>query len=236
MESLTYEYFQHYFEEEQVNRPPFLKCNGFAVAISRDYGCDAMGVALSLMELLNADKTLSDNHKQWEIVDSEVIRQVGKELKLNTDKVTEISTANPGVIDQILKAFDAYDKDEALFKALRGVIDAYMQRGNVIFVGRGAGFYGQKIPNVLNVRLVGDLEYRIHALAQKQNITLDESRKTIREQGAKRERFIQMLSGETDVHYDLVMDREVFTTVGTAHFLKEALKAKKEEYGKIKGE
>ncbi|MEH0154583.1 cytidylate kinase-like family protein [Limibacter armeniacum] len=220
METISYDYFSQYFKktDEELNKP--IECNGKVVTIGRDYGCNAMEVAQQLVDKLNTNEMFFGHPRRWQVVDSEVIRAVGKEMKMNLDRVTDLSTPQrKGLVDQLLSAFNEYQPHKELKRAMGGVISAYMERGNVVFVGRGAGFFAEESVNVLNVKLFAPLRYRVRMLMQKEGMSEDKAIELVELMDDKRSRFNEFLSGASELHYDILLDRSRISTNGIVNML-----------------
>lgn len=225
METLTFDYFQKYFalpSDKEEEEPIDVK--GHIITLTREYGCNAMGIAEGLVKRLNESHIYLGHYKNWKVVNSEVIRQVSKELKMNKELMTEVSTQSKhSFFDKLLGSFDKYSSDADLKKALRGVIASYMQRGNVVFVGRGAGFYAPNHKSIHNIKLEANISYRAKRLMLKEGMSQSEAYDKIDEMDAKRTRFLRFLSGGRESSYSLIINRERLSTSGIVNMLYEAM-------------
>jgi cytidylate kinase len=81
--------------------------------------------------------------------------------------------------------------------------------GNVIIVGRGANIVTAKLPRVLHVRLVAQLDDRIARIARDDHKTLEEARRFCLEEEPARTRYMKTYFN-TDIndplHYHLVIN------------------------------
>ena len=82
------------------------------------------------------------------------------------------------------------------------------QRGDVILLGRGGQMILRDMPHTLHVRLIGDFEYRVARVSQRQGLKLEDARRLVHDDDAKRVGYLQQNYGQNindALLYDLVV-------------------------------
>lgn len=210
---------------EESDTLPKLQCRYRAVTISRLYGCEALEIARLLCDKLNEQR--DKDTPKWIVLDREILHRVASELNVSSLKLNELKPAfHRGFIESVKKAFDKdyNNMDNNMVTALHTVVGAYLTRGNVIIVGRGAAVFTKHVPEVLNVKLIGNLGYRISTISNKKFLGYDEAEYVVTSMDKKRKQFLELLSYEAGKpRFDVTIDREKISTNVIVSLLKEAV-------------
>lgn len=107
---------------------------------------------------------------------------------------------------------------------LRGTIQAILDLGNAVVLGRGASFIA-KPHKALRLRVVAPLELRIHRIAELEQIDAKAAAKQIHDIEERRRKFHHQYFGTTDVlpeNFDLAINTQ---TINLAQAVEIALRA-----------
>ncbi|OHX64228.1 cytidylate kinase-like family protein [Flammeovirga pacifica] len=227
------EYIYNYLIESEVRKKEANKANGLILTISRQFGSQTRKAAEILIDKLNKDEVGYKMHKRpWKLVDNTVLHNLSKELKVG---ITEINEFTPieykGLFDQIMHGldFNRNTLDDTLYTALKTVILSYFERGNVIFLGRGAVHFAAGIPNVLKVKVRASEDFRVQQFANANQLDFRYAKERVKQKDKKRRKFNAYISEQVPVKYDLVIDREELSDQGLADCLLSFMKLKEKE-------
>ena len=186
---------------------------GPVITISREVGCGGVLLGRKLAQELN--KSVFCKH--WEVVSKEVLRASSRELKLSPEKVNRLfSTREHSSFEEILSAFtDKYYKsNRVILKTVKDVIRNFAIDGCCIIVGRAGHVIASDVENSLHLRLIAPLEWRIHSISIRKNMSKADALKYIqeteKERDAFRKHFVKDKSQEEI--FDLTIDVSRFPT------------------------
>lgn len=111
---------------------------------------------------------------------------------------------------------------ENLFKFQSDAIRKAAQESSCVFVGRCADYVLRDYPNVVNVFVTADMEFRIDQVMHKQNIGREEARKFIESGESKRAAYYNYYTGKKWGHassYDLCIDSSKLGLQATEHII-----------------
>ena len=177
------------------------------IAVSREYGAGGYEVARRLAEGLN-----------WELLDRELLHQAAAVEHVPDAELERLDEKALSLADR----FRLHPPHEKYLHGLREVARQAAARGNVVLVGRGAGYLIDDTPNVLHLRLVAPREWRARRMAQQEGWTFEQALARCLEEDRSRERFMRYFFGEVPSHlarYSLVVNTsrvpldDVFATV-----------------------
>ncbi len=164
------------------------------VTISRDHGCNAMGVAQQLAVVLNMrhHDVLSD--RRWHIVNKEIVAESAKELNLPAGKVKHVFTpSEKGFVTDLVESFSSeYDIfDKQMRVVIKNTINRFAKEGHTIIVGRGGSVCVQEFKKSLHIRITAPLEWRVKNIQERFKLShedavyqaehIDEGRKILRD-------------------------------------------------------
>ncbi|HNX45128.1 MAG: cytidylate kinase-like family protein [Anaerolineaceae bacterium] len=110
--------------------------------------------------------------------------------------------------------------------ALRKIILSAYELGNIIIVGRGAQIVLAGKPGTLHVRIIAPESRRIKVWQSRQNISVEEARKLVRERDKAHVDFIQnvFMADLNDPNwYDLILNTDRLSPCSVADIIVEAL-------------
>lgn len=197
------------------------------VAISREFGCEALALAEQLVETLNERCRPS-------------IPWVGYDREL-LDKVTEDPGMQRAILDMLDdkrrvamgKLFDTIinrqGADALVVRKLAEVIRTLAVHGHAVLVGRGSSLVTQDLRNGMHIRLVAPRAWRVHAIAANRNLSMNEAEKTVTEGEKQRHHYINtffVLDPDFPFPHDLVIDNSRFNLMQIVEIVFTALGAR----------
>ena len=180
-----------------------------AIAITRQTGSGALTVAALIAEKLNVDFQ-GDPPCPWTVFDRNLVSKILEDHKLSaateafmpedtrfslTDAFESLLGLHPG----------SWNLREYAKKTVRKLASG----GNVILVGRGSVIVTANMPQVLHVRLVAPLDFRVRHYAKISNISATKATQDIREMDDARNRYLHSyFNADVDdpLHYHLIVN------------------------------
>jgi cytidylate kinase len=211
MENLLRKYMEERFLE-QTSSPS--KGNRPFITISREFGCPSKLIAQLLAETLNEQNYSKKKDTSWRFVNKEVVIEAAHELDLSPEKIQYLFNAEKkGAMDDIFSSFsDHYKSDRTIKKTIQEVVKSFIQKGNIILVGRGGVAITQNYSNALHIRLQAPLAWRVQGVCYRRGISESEAIDLIRETDKKRHALIEIFLGKPfDLSlFDLVYNCQTF--------------------------
>ena len=169
------------------------------VTISRQFGAGGSSVAGIVAAELHA-----------EVVDKFLIEEVARRLAITPSDVAAEDERPRPLLERLVRSFSAlepgigagwsppypdpmFDPRKAIIELTEQVIGEVADGGNVVIVGRGAGFCLQDRPNVFRVFLRAPEPVRVRALMERLGLGAAEARSKMHETDANRAAYIRQL-------------------------------------------
>jgi cytidylate kinase len=196
-----------------------------AVTISRQAGCGAVMVAEKLANYLQ-EKAPTPGVK-WTIFDRQLMAKVLEDHNMPACLAEFLPEDRTSAVQNLLAdIFNTLPSENKMLKQIAETVFHLAELGNVIIVGRGANIVTARLPRVLHVRLVADLEDRIERVCHEYNKTPTEARHYCLEEDPARTRYMKTYF-KTDIndplHYHLVINTSRFDFETTARMIGETL-------------
>jgi cytidylate kinase len=138
----------------------------------------------------------------YECVSREILLKASKDFNVpETDLQHAIQDA-PSIFDHI------QDGKKKYVAFIRRAFLEHIQKDNVVYHGYAGHFFTKDIPNILKVRILANLDYRVKVLMEREHITEEEARKLLYKIDIERRKWSMYLYGiDTNVTelYDLVL-------------------------------
>jgi cytidylate kinase len=184
------------------------------VAISREFGCEALPLARQLVETLNERCVPS---VPWVSYDRELLDRVSEELHIQRAILDMLDGQRRDEMSELFDNIINRKVDDAVVvRKLAEVIRTLAVHGHAVLVGRGSSLVTQDLRNGLHIRLVAPRAWRIHTIAANRNLPLHEAEKTVDEGEKQRSHYIStyfVLDHGFPFHHDLVIDNSRFNLV-----------------------
>jgi cytidylate kinase len=202
-------------EEEATPHVPA----GLTIALSREAGARGASIARRAGEKLG-----------WEVYSQEMLEYGTQNAALHQDLVDKLSPESSAWADRLLKQF--LDQPNASHNpsivALARLMLALAAQGNVILLGRGAGFLLPR-RTTLHVRMVAPISDRIAYMSQWLRLTEEEATEQVHKRDRRRAEFLatHFYRKPNDVHiYDMILNTSMFGEDRSADLIAAAAKAK----------
>ncbi len=168
------------------------------ITISREFGSSGSIVAKNVAQKLG---------KRWKLYHEQIVDQVAKESHLAKSTVMEVDERILPLIEEIIDDFFGreYMSTNAYRKHLINILQKIGKNGYAIIVGRGAEFV---FPNALNVRILGEMNYRLRMIMKYKNVSKEAAERMIETADRKRFEFTKFLYGHDPRkphHFDLTI-------------------------------
>ncbi len=138
----------------------------------------------------------------YECVSREILLKASKDFNIpETDLQHAIQDA-PSIFDRI------QDGKKKYVAFIRRAFLEHIQKDNVVYHGYAGHFFTKDIPNILKVRILANMDYRIKVLMEREHISEEEARKLLYKIDIERRKWSMYLYGiDTNVTelYDLVL-------------------------------
>jgi len=119
------------------------------------------------------------------------------------------------------------------FVALNDTLKKIAEQQSCIIVGRSADYILRDEPNLIKIFVHAPYKYRLHLVARKLNVSVEEADKQIQKYDRERSRFYDFFTdktwGQAD-SYDLSIDISKFTEEEAAQFITEYVKKRMEKF------
>jgi cytidylate kinase len=115
------------------------------ICIGRQIGAGETTIAQAVAQALG-----------WKCVDHQILDREVAETGASLPRIAHFDENAPGLIESWTHPNEA----ERYFEALQRILKEYADEGNVVIVGRGAGFT-LRDRDVLHVRLIADVPFRV---------------------------------------------------------------------------
>ncbi len=211
MNNMLIEYMKKRLQANQTAQSTSTSIPGPVVTISREYGCPAKSLATMLASTLNQIELESYTKHKWKWIGKEVMEESARELHLKPQIIRDIVQSNEqNVIDEIVLSLSQkyYPGNHKIIKTIKQFIYSIGTHGHVIIVGRGSVAITNDILNALHIKIMAPMDWRINTISKKQEISLREAEKKIRDIDKKRSNMIDHFFGRKadDSVFDVVFN------------------------------
>jgi cytidylate kinase len=138
----------------------------------------------------------------YECVAREILLKASKEFDVPEVKLVHAIQDAPSVFDHLK---DGKRKYTAF---IREAFLEYIQKDNIVYHGFAGHFFTSEIPNILKVRIIANIDYRIKVVMEQENVSEEKARKLIYSIDVERRKWGMYLYG-IDTHntelYDVVL-------------------------------
>jgi cytidylate kinase len=197
------------------------------ITISREFGCEALPLAQHLIRVLNER---CPPVYSWLAYDREVIDRVAQELHLSRDIVESIDGHRRSEMCELFDSILNRKVDESLvIRRICQVVRSLATHGHAVLVGRGSYLVTQDLKTGLHVRLVAPRPWRIHCVADVQQLSYRDAEKVVDQLEKEREKFVHMFFVQDPhiIHYhDVIIDNSRFNLAQIAKIVLAALSAR----------
>src|SRR5579871_3210283 len=197
------------------------------VAISREFGCEALPLAQQLVITLNERCRPSI---PWVPYDRELLDKVSEELHIHRSILDMLDGQRR---DEMSELFDNIINrkvpDALVVRKLAELIRTLAVHGHSVLVGRGRSLVTQDLRNGMHIRLVAPHAWRVHTVADRRNLAIQEAEKMVDEGEKQRHQYLKtffVLDPNFPFHHDLVIDNSRFNLMQIVEIIFAALSAR----------
>jgi cytidylate kinase len=192
---------------------------GLTVALSREAGARGTTIARKVAEILD-----------WQLFDPDTLDYLAQDDTARAQLLADVPPDAMAWADtrlaQLQRAHELGTEGEAV-RLVRLVL-AVAARGNVVIVGRAAGFLLPRETTV-HVRIIAPLDARVAYMAQELRMTRPEAAEEVRARDERRARFLDRtlaLDASDLTAYDVVVNSDRLGVEGAAQFVGWAVRTK----------
>jgi len=197
------------------------------ITVSREFGCEALPLAQHLVQILNERCRPT---YPWVAYDREVIDKVAQEMHLSREIVESIDGHRRSEMCELFDSILNRKVDESLvFRKICQVVRSLATHGHAVLVGRGSYLVTQDLKTGLHVRLVAPRPWRIHRVADVQQLSYHDAEKAVDQCEKEREKFVQTFfvhDPRTIRYHDVTIDNSRFDLAQIAEIIFAALGAR----------
>ncbi len=157
----------------------------------------------------------------YECISREILLKASKDFDIPEVKLLHSIQDVPSIFDHLK---DGKRKYTAF---IREAFLEYIQKDNIVYHGFAGHFFAREIPNILKVRIIANIDYRIKVVMERENISEEKARKLIYSLDVERRKWSMYLYGidtnSTEL-YDLVLQIDSLSVDDAVDFLYEIAK------------
>ena len=188
------------------------------ITIGREFGAGGETVGRMVAQRLG-----------FEYLDSKIVDEVARRLKIGTDVVESYDEKTGGLLDRLLRQLAtvdfstpqdvaawtppygdlAWDPRKSVLSVTQEIIRRQAATGNVVIVGRGAAYVLLDRADVLRVFLRAPFEFRLRAIMESRGLDEPAAHKYLKERDENSAAYIKQVYGhdwQHPSHYDVVID------------------------------
>jgi len=201
MKNFLEEYLkQKHHETSFAERDP-----GPVVTISREFGCEANIISQNLAKTLNTYYRGIGQTELWEIISKEILEESAKDLQTHQDKIKHIfAFEKRSSVDDFFMSMTSrqYQSDWKIRETIKNVVHAFAVRGHSIIIGRAGAQITKDIDKALHIKLVASLNWRVNRVKAKNQLTVKDAEKKVKEMDANRQKLLALFTKDTDNNYN----------------------------------
>ena len=196
---------------------------GPAVTISDQTGSGTYEIASRLAALLQAGEP--KGAPPWTVFDRQLVEKILEENHLPERLVKFVPEERRSFIEDVID--DLLGLHPPLWTMVPKVVQSILylaDSGQVILVGRGAGFVTGRMPNVFHVRLIASLPKRIERVQRLENLSPKEAAKFIARRDHGRGRYVRAYVHsrlDDDLTYHMVLNTDLVPPPEAAELIAE---------------
>jgi len=158
----------------------------------------------------------------YECISREILLKASKDFNVPEVKLLHVIQDAPSFFDHVK---DGKRKYTAF---IREAFLEYVQKDNVVYNGFAGHFFTREIPNILKVRIIANLDYRIKVVMEREKISEEKARKLIYNLDVERRKWSMFLYGiDTNASelYDLVLQIDNLSVDDAVDFIYDVAKS-----------
>jgi cytidylate kinase len=152
----------------------------------------------------------------YECISREVLLDASKEFNIPEVKLIHAIEDAPSIFDHIK------DGKRRYVAFIREAFLEYIQKDNIVYHGFAGHFFTKDIPNILKVRIIANLDFRIKVLMEREKISEEKARKLLFRIDVERRKWSVYLYGidtNTTELYDVILHIDCLQVDGAVDFI-----------------
>jgi cytidylate kinase len=159
------------------------------ITISREYGCQAYRLADALYQQLNSQV---EAEEEWTMLDRILLEKVAKKSGYSISELNYVTQNNPSFQSMMANLMGPNStKPVKAFNYIRETINYFAKAGNCIIIGRGGVCITQNLTNVIHVRLIAPMSFKVANIVKSMGLSEKESLAHIEARQGERDKFIK---------------------------------------------
>ena len=141
----------------------------------------------------------------------EVLAEAARQYGVPDEKLSEALTKKPGILERLTREKKNY------LACIRAALCKEAKEGNLVYHGHAGHLLLRSVPDVLKVRVIANLEFRIRALTDHHNVSRGQAVQYITrmdEERARWTRFLYHVDWRDPSLYDLILNLDHMTLSG----------------------
>ena len=179
------------------------------ICLSRQYGCEAYPLAVKIKELY--EKISS---QKWMIYDLTLVRKALEDVGFSRDVLHFKARRMPHNGSELLDFLFLphwRPPEQAAYDLLTKHILRISRQGHAIIIGLGAVVVTHELNNCFQFRLEASLDYRIHSIMRRNNLSYAQAFAVVTTNQKRRDRFIEEYLHchlSSSVYYNIIYNNE----------------------------
>jgi len=152
----------------------------------------------------------------YECISREVLLKASKDFNVPEIALQSAIHDAPSIFDRIK------DGKKNYVAFIREAFLDHIQKDNVVYHGYAGHFFTKELPNILKVRIIANMDFRIKVLMEREHISEEEARKSLYKIDIERRKWSVYLYGiDTNVTelYDIVIHIDTIDVDGAVDIL-----------------
>jgi len=159
------------------------------ITISREYGCQAYMLAESVFQRMSQH---APEGEEWTMLDRLLLDKIAQESGWSKSEVNHATYSNPRIRSMLANLMGPGSAQPMkAFNHIKEVISYFAKAGNSIIIGRGGVAVAQNLPNVIHVRLIAPMDFKVKNLMRSMGLSEDEAFEHIQARQGERDQFIK---------------------------------------------
>lgn len=195
------------------------------ISLGRQYGSGGHQIGQRLAEILDIT-----------YYDKKLMTEMSKRTGMDVGYLEKHDEQAPGFLEYALTERYGNTRlsgSSQTFVALNDTLKKIAAENSCVIVGRSADYILRDEPNLIKIFVHAPYKYRLHFVARKLNVSVEEADKLIQKYDRERSRFYDFFTdktwGQAD-SYDLTIDISKFTEEEAAQFIADYVRKRMEKF------
>ena len=152
----------------------------------------------------------------YECISREVLLEASKEFNIPEVRLVQAIEDAPSIFDHIK------DGKRRYVAFIREAFLDYIQKDNIVYHGFAGHFFTKEIPNILKVRIIANMGFRVKVVMEREKISEEKARKLLYKIDVERRKWSMYLYGiDTNATelYDVILHIDCLQVDGAVDFI-----------------